>query len=112
MIARAAQPLMALEVANETRRRRAALKRDLRSRDRTASLRLVAELLVGSPAPELATLPLEQLVLWCPRVGMRGVDRICRRAFGARIPSRPLGRLTPRELEALQLALLVEAGAA
>lgn len=105
------QPLMALEVANETRRRRAAFKRDLCSRDRTASLRLAAEL-VGSRPPELATLPLEQLVLWCPRVGMRGVDRICRRAFGPRIPSRPLGQLTPRELEALQLALLVEAGAA
>jgi len=99
---------LALERAQAHRARRRDVRRELRGLDRRAGLRRAVELVRDVP-PELASLPMEQLVMWCRWIGPQRAARICWRAFGHQVPSRPLGELTARERGALEMALLLEA---
>jgi len=100
---------LALERAQAHRARRRDVRRELRGLDRRAGLRRAVELVRELP-PELASLPMEQLVMWCRGIGPQRAAGICRSAFGRQVPTRTLGELTARERHALEMAFLLVAG--
>lgn len=83
----------ALQKANYVRFQRAQLRQQVRSRVITARDILIA------PPPEVSSLPVCDLLMWTPRLGLAIATRITTRA-GVRL-NRPVGNLTDRQRQAL-----------
>lgn len=97
------QYMTALETANRIRLARADMKRDIRSMDSEAGARRVSDLLMGPVLPACDNWQVIDLLIQIPYVGRRRATRMLL-AAGVR-DSRPIGRLTPRQLQALALEL-------
>lgn len=92
----------ALQIANETRLRRAELKRELGEMGRAESLDRVASL-IADPPQWLRKMLAFELIAACPRMGNAWTKRVFGHADVKR--TRQIGELVPREVAALGTAL-------
>ncbi len=97
------QRMDALQLANEVRARRAAVKRDLKAAEPGTAVS-IARVFIGWPGPDeridLSSMPVEDLLLALPKFGTVRVGRILLRAGVSH--SKTLGGLTERQRGALR----------